>query len=148
MKVINLELLSWDGTIGGEHYYATLHFHEKNKYHRVDLLNVVTTKMADYLNAKEGCWGGWQKGDETKKFNTVNQAVKAAVNKCKEMGVEFDLILRGTGSIMGVRKALYGDKEIVKKLNKLYKEAEKINWRDKEMEALDEEFMKIIEGKS
>jgi len=152
LNIVYLDLLDWGASAGGEHYYAKIKFEDKNgKYQSIELVNTLTQKMATYLNKKERC-KDYQKGDESLRFDSPKDAVKVAIKTCKELDHRFDLILRGhTG---GITEALWGDNEKVKRINELYEEAESIGWyshprfpnkeKDDRMEAIDDEFNKII----
>jgi len=159
LNVVKLDLLDWSASIGGEHYYATLKYDDKDgKYQTIELNNILTQKMATYLNKKESCSDDdlsfrYKKGDESLKFNTPEEAVKVAVKKCKELGIKVDLILSGSCSA-SVSEALWGDKAVVKRINELYQEANEIGWyshpkypikeQDDKMLAIDMEFHKLI----
>ena len=153
LKIAYLDLLWWGASAGGEHYYASLCFDDKNgKYNRIDLTHKMSQKMADYLNKKDKTesFCEYKKGEETKRFETIKQAVTSAVKKCKEVFPDVELILNGhSGS---VREALWGDKKMVSKINKLYEEADKLDYYsgkdDNRMEQIDDEFIKIINGKT
>jgi len=153
LNVVMLYLMDWSASLGGEHYYATLKYYDKNgKYQIIELTNILTQKMATYLNKKERC-DSYSKGDESLRFDTSKDAIKVALRKCKELGVEVDLIL--TNSPFGsVSEALWGDKRIVKRINQLYEKANEIGWyshpkypvkeQDDKMSAIDMEFHKLI----
>jgi len=156
LNVVKLDLLDWGPSIGGEHYYATLKYDDKDgKYQTIELNNILTQKMATYLNKKERC-SSYRKGDESLRFDTPEDAVKVALKKCKELGIKVDLILGGSCSA-SVSEALWGDKAVVKRINELYEEANEIGWyshpkypiqeQDDRMEAIDEEFHKLIGNK-
>lgn len=152
LKTAKLDLLWWGASVGGEHYYAHLCFDDKDgKYNRIELTHRMSQKMADYLNKKDRTGSFcYEKGEKTQRFETVSQAVKAAVKKCKEVFPDVELILDG-GCSGSVREALWGDKKIVSRINQLYEEAMKLNYYsgkdDNRMEQIDDEFTNIINGK-
>ncbi len=149
MNVAYIEFLDWSASIGGEHLYAKLIFSKDKKDNRIELEHKMSQEMATYLNKKDGIDPsfGYKKGDITIRFNTSQEALKIARKTCAKLFPEVDIILKGSPA--SVTEVLWAkDKSIKTKINKLYKEAEKLNFysgrNDDRMEEIDDQFTEII----
>jgi hypothetical protein len=147
MNVAYLNLLFWGASLGGEHYYVSLI--TKTPYRAIRLNQKLTQKMAKYLNQKDGFTDMYKTGELTERFNSPKEAVKAALKECNRANCDVEIILSGDGGWASVTECLWSkDKNVQKRINKLYKEAEKIKFYseidDKRMEEIDKEFDYII----
>ena len=152
MKIAYLDLLWWGTSIGGEHYYATLRLKDKG-YTSIKLEQKLSKEMADYLNNKEGSpdFALYNEGELTERFNSPKEAVKAALKECKKIKYDIGILFRSCGCSGSVSEVLWAkDKNVAMRINKLYKEADKLNFysgkNDQRMEEIDNEFNNIIRG--
>jgi hypothetical protein len=151
MNIAYLELLDWSVSIGGEHLYAKLIFSKDKKDYRIELTQKLSQEMATQLNKKDGTIDLYRKGEPTLRFNNVKEALIEARRTCKELFPEVDIIFRGSSSWASVQEVLWAkDKSIKTKINKLYKEAMKLNFysgiNDDRMEEIDDQFTELIKS--
>lgn len=101
MKIVEIELLCWAVSMGGEHYTVDLRCGE----HKVnDLEYVMTRKQARMFNDKDGTYGygkfgRYTQGDKSTRFWTRKEArkeaVKASINYALKTWENVGLILVG-----------------------------------------------------
>lgn len=156
MKIVILQLSSWRGiSIGAIHFYANLHYEDENEKHQtIELKRLLSKKEVLELNKEDRrryptCYTRYKVGEEYQGFWTEEDAKETAINYVKEKMPEVDVLINGSWSCIDVAECIYAkDKTIMTKINKLYKQAEKIGFydnpkNDKKMDRIDEQYWKL-----
>lgn len=97
-NVIHLEISSFLGSLGAEHYYAKLRWKDRTskeyKTNEIEIRRKLGVKEAKYLNEKDSAYGSgiWRAGCMTERFNTPEHAIEFALKEFKKIPGENILI--------------------------------------------------------
>lgn len=146
-EVVTIEITSFRGSIGGEHWYGKLHVRtkyqretladgterlftragygvERHPHDGYELKRRLSAKEAAHLNKKDD--GGFftssmglKRGDETTRFNDVESIVAAAVKAFPRVFDETDVLLRERERHSYRYEVLLGPPEVVEALGPL-----------------------------
>ena len=148
-NIAHLDISSWVGiSIGADHVYGKICYQGDE----ISVMRILTKEDAHRLNIKDKTEIGfamYSEGEECKRFDTRSELIKKAIEIVKEKYPQVDLLLRGSGASVSCNEALWGkDQQKVDRINKLYREADKLDFYsgkdDDRMEELDDEFEKIV----
>ena len=151
--IIKLQITDWGQCLGGEHFTGKLMFNKNNELEIIEVKQIMSVKMALYLNKKSGSrsYSLYEPGKPTINFDKKEQLIRAAIKIVKR---EFphSLLLEGDYACASVEKPLYWpswfDKE-AKEILSLFEEMNKVGWYEGNYEKakrIDSEFQKIIKS--
>jgi hypothetical protein len=153
-EVVYVYVTSYAMSIGGEHFYGKL---KCNGHEEVILTEVLTQKLATYLNKKDSTasWNRYKQGDRVERFSSYETLIAEAKRVWKKEFPSAVILIEGERSCGSIQEILDAPNHtIMNKINELYKEAEALNYysgrNDKRMEAIDKgfnQFLKITTGK-
>jgi hypothetical protein len=125
LKSVCLQISTWIGSIGAEHYYGHLKGHDVNgEYQSIELEWPLSQKMATYLNKKEGTRTGetysfYRKGQPTYRFDTKQEVRDWAIKVWRDHFPGCDILLEGGYSYHEPKWCLDGDSMIVESINQI-----------------------------
>ena len=133
----HLEISDWGG-YGGKHLYCLFIYKDQH----IRLTHTLTEKESQTLRIEDK-WEGWYKGDVVGKFDTRKQLLKSAKKVWKQVCPNA-IVLEGSSCIISVQKAVFGPKDIIDKINKLYIESMSHTCYNDRMKEIDKEYDKIL----
>lgn len=153
IRLVVLELSSWRGSIGGEHYYGKLEC-DRGRGQGIRVTRKISTKEeADYLSKKDGTSGGfhvWKIGQETNRFNTRQDVENRAKEIWRRYFPKHHALIVGLVGIADPQRPLDGDPAILKKLQSFWRRAQRTGGYEKNYKAANrvhEEFWAWMCGK-
>jgi hypothetical protein len=128
MKIVEIALTCWEGSIGGEHYNAKMYCDNERIDEVTYKINKAQARMFNDKDETKG-WGGgffrWKAGDETERFwskeDAVNRCVELALQKWQNVG----LIVVGSDCNPSEPAWCY-DEKVKQKLYDLWLDAESL----------------------
>ena len=147
-NIAHLSISSWVGiSIGANHCYGRLHYNGE----RIEIKRILIQADVDKLNEydRNDVFGRYSVGDLCGRFDTRQEIIDSAIKIIKKDYPHVDLLLARNGASVSVNEVYWGkDKKFVGKINKLYKEADELDFYsgkdDVRMEILDDEFQELI----
>ena len=143
-NIAHLNIQSWVGiSIGAVHCYGKFCYNGE----RIEIKRILTYVDADKLN--KGDYSCYEAGDKCTRFDTEKEIIDLTIKLLEKEYPQVDLLLARDGASVSVNEALWGkDKELVNRINELYKEADKLEYYsgkdDDRMEELDDEFQELV----
>lgn len=141
-NVVNVEISSWRGvSLGAEHFYASLVFHNADgQYQRKELRHELTVKEAKALNKKDG--GAYTPGYMTERFNTVEDIHRVAIDTFKQLVPHAKILMCGRDAVLEPQMILVGPEDYKARVNQLAARCKELEWdrHEKELQAICDEF--------
>lgn len=151
-KIAYLEITSFKGCcVRAEHYYGVIKDHKHNEIRLNRVIN--DPEEINYLNKKdygfsiESRYGLWKKGDETERFNSIEELRKEAEKVFKENFPDCKVLIEGSSSTIQPQLCLLGPPVFKRIVNKFYRKYEKLYEQEEKGEITEEkmdEKQKII----
>lgn len=149
MKKVILQISSFAGAIGAEHCYGKLYFDDENdNLETVELTRLVTDKKElEYLSKK--C--GWKldPDDPINQFNKPSEIIELAKVTYKQYAPNTNVLLEGRYAVADPQRVVDGPDELMIEGNKLFDEAEAIDWYENDeerMEEISDAWRKLVGG--
>lgn len=137
----NLEISSFAGSVGAEHYYGKIVFYENHEFQRVELKHILTAKEARYLTKKDEAWGAkFRKGMTTERFESKEEIVRQAKKLWKKAFPKAHVLLYGSSGVASIQPWLDcrpGLEKLMAHVNVLYRIREKRGGYEQDPEAAD-----------
>lgn len=148
LKRCNLHISSYVGiSPGASHYYGSLHYYNnKGEYKDIKLKHRLTAEEAKLLSGQDFTY---EKGEWSERFNSEDEIRELALKEWKKRFPDSVILLEGSSSCASVQHCLGGPRELKAKINVLFKEAEKIDWYEKDedlMTKIDDDYMNLLKA--
>lgn len=139
IQLVCLEISSWRGSIGAEHYYGKLLCEDSEDEIEVER-TLDDQKEVDYLNKKDGAGDGfhrWDVGNTTKRFSTAKAVEERAILIWRRHFPKHAALVIGIYGSAGPRRPLDAKPTVLKKLQSFWKRAEAAGGYEKNYNAMD-----------
>lgn len=154
IQLVCLEIHSWRGSIGGEHYYGKLVCDDYGDHKEVEMKRTIEDqKEVDYLNKKDGATDGfhrWNVGSETVRFSSTKAIEDKAVLIWRRHFPKHHALVVGMCAVADPRRPIDGKPGILKKLQSFWERAEATGGYEgdeKAMNKVHQEYWSWIIGK-
>lgn len=150
-KIVNLEIISWSFSLGGEHFTGKITgYLRDDDYHSVEVRHPLTAKEAKALNKKDSARGlSLQKpGDWSERFETREELRRAAIAVYKKEFPKAEVLLEGSFAVADAQPCLDGPPRFKQTVNKIVSAQEQCGGYErnyKKMEALYQRYRKLVE---
>jgi len=148
-EIVFLKINCWEGvSVGAEHWYGVLRSYDE-RHNRIDteLQRKMTAQDVVHLNKKRGMGHdcGYKVGEFTTCFYTRRSVIEKAKRVFRRHFPRAKVLMLGDAGTAQQQPVIVGPKDFKEPINKLVKEAEKINWWDneEEMQILWDKWQKI-----
>lgn len=123
-----LEISSYTGiSIGATHFYGKLIFYNGDKREDHELRRELSASEARLLN-KIDDFASYRPGQSTERFDSREDVIAQAVTEYKTIFPTATALICGSSSTLDPQRVLDGPAELMKKLNSLHRQAERIDY--------------------